>query len=644
MQTQVGGLIALTLSLIAIQCSSETPDPPSEVKSTASSIRVLSNDANDNAALPLIVENPENGKTGDIRSFNVVNSSALGNLSIQKYNLETITNAMSAEISIESTRGILNPSMELSAVTSEEEETGIFPSQGNILDNIGIKERRRNKSAEEEVMSNSNSLDFFVGVDSNCLDSSYFEVGKWGDGRPFNEQVSELRRNLYLEFDEIDPAAQVSLMQLYLHFGFGAEALSIGRLSPINSAEFAVLRLLANLLEYGASVHTFELGNYSECEGAITLWSILAKGDEFLISRSNLNSALQELYSLPVHLQSIVAPELSRKLRTSGYFEEASTALRVLYRGSGTVNDSAQFQHAELLVEFGDRSAAEEILLEISRTNSVEAAGALVRYIDLVADERGSLSNTIVELAEVYARELRQAEIGPEIARAHAIALAKSGDFEGSYETMQDAKGLQIDSGAFLGKFYDILSNEADDFDFVKRALSITPEEVISLPSTTKFRVSRRLHDLGFSEQANAMLDDVPTSIFPKEQRLLRAKLANSLGQFGQAIELLADDDDVEAKKVLAEAFENSGSTAQAYRLYNEIGMAERAEEVIWESAEDFPLDFDGSAAAERLIELVNGTRPEAVAGQLAQTRELIASTERLNSEISTLLSSLELP
>ena len=388
---------------------------------------------------------------------------------------------------------------------------------------------------------------------------------------------------------------------------------------------------------------TIELAEYSACDGAVGLWGKLARRETDLVTGDNLNSSLRELYRLTLHLQSTIAPQLAEKFVKSGYYDEANMALRLLHRTSDELDQSARFQQAELLSALGNVDAAERILLDLSNTNSLEAAHALVRYIDMVSDGGGVLSDTIVELAEVYSVELRDSEIGPRIARAHILALAKSGDFNGAYDVMQSALNLGIDEQSQFSKFFDILSREASDFEFVKRALSATQQEVVGMPATTKFRLASRLNKLGFDERAAELLTDVPASVYPKDQRLLRARVALGLGRYQAAIEFVGSADDSDAKLVLAAAYEMSGDGEKAFQVYSDLGLTEDAEEVIWRSEGDFPAEFEGSQASERLMELANGIDEQVLVGQLAQTQELIVNSKRLSNEIASLLNLPEL-
>lgn len=557
----------------------------------------------------------------------------------RNYNLNDVTREMSAAIGLNLTKGVLVPKLNSDSEKPEElseNEVGLLHQvtpDPQIESEILVSDDE-SSSGRDAIM----SLGQYIGAGSNCLEDFVISVGAWADERPFGQQISELRRQLYREFDEIDPDVQLSLMRAYVYFGFGAEAIQVGHLQPADTAEFVAVNLVSRLLEYGVNKKSSELVRYSDCGGAFSFWSILASGENDLFNVASVKSALQELYKLPRHLQIYLAPKLAEQLREAGYFEEANTSLRVLYRVTGDVNEAAQLQQAELLAAIGDKQAAGEILLDISETNSLEAAKALVRYIDLVADDRGRLSETIVEFAEVYSRELRNSEIGPEITRAHVLALAKSGDFSTSYAIMQNAKLLEIDAVDYTGKFFDILSREAGDFDFVRRALAITSKELSALPSTTKFRIANRLHSLGFDVNAEGLLAAIPPSIFPRRQRVLRAKVALALGNFDRVISLLTEEESEEAKLIMAKAYAKTGAAEQAFQIYSNLGLSELAELSIWRSNLPFPSDFEGSEAANRVTDLSNGSDEVALAGQLAQLQQLVKASGRLTSDVAFIL------
>jgi len=612
-----------------------------EQRPSEAPLRVYSEKGSEDSALPLIVKEVESIAEAETLVLGVVDETINADSSNTAEFL-TLTRRMSSEIGLNLTRGVLSPNLSL-----ENDPVVAVPEKNSLHENLGTRYESSTAADADLAKDDETGLELrlnsFIGVDSSCLDSKDFDFVSWADERPFSKQVSELRRNLYFEFDQIDPIVQLSLVRLYLHFGFGAEAGQRANLNRQSSASFSIAVLLSELLEYGSTAATVALARYSTCDGPVGLWATLATLDDELLSGDNLNSALRELYRLPEHLQRTVAPHLADKFTRSGYYDEANMALRVLYRGSDPLDRSAQFQQAELLAAVGDSVAAEQMLLEISGTNSAEAARALVRYIDMIADEGGSLSKTIVEMAEVYSVELRESEIGPRLARAHILALAKSGDFEGAYEVMQNAIKLKIDAPNQFSKLFDILTREASDFEFTKRTISANPQEVSSLPSTTKYRIAVRLNELGFDEQAAEFLLTIPSSVFPKDQRLLRAKVALGLERYSEAIDFVRNTNELDARIILAEAYEELGEVKEAYQIYFELGMYDEAEKVIWRSSQSFPTNFQGSHASEKLIKLASENQPQVLVGQLAQTQELITNSQRLASEISDLLGLPEL-
>jgi hypothetical protein len=546
------------------------------------------------------------------------------------------------------TRGVLNPSQNVinlpSAETPPQIDTSIFDSSSpdHEQSTALVGGNLRITSSSDIPLRDSTAQLTSTTLGVRCIDPKHVAVQNWSSEFGFAHRISSLRGQLYSEFDRIDTKVAVELTKLYLHYGFGAEARQILLMIDDRGAEIQALSDLANIMEYGFVPQSNFLENFLDCDTEAALWAILAV-ETIAASRTvNYQAALRALSALPIHLRKFIAPELSRRLLAYGEKNAASAALRSLERTADPLSPNANLAKADIELAQGDTENAQDRLTSVVNSNAEQSAVALIKLVESRLEAEAVIDEDVATLVQAYAMELRDDPIGPDLQRAHVLALAQSGQFTAGFEAMarvRDRKNSQIDEG-LRSSVLNLLAKNADDLDFLNHVFEEMDRAVETVDPRTRSRLAYRLVALGFPSQAKIFLDAGNGVKNTTDAKLLRARIALDLSQPQEALAHLFRVDGNEADELRAEAKAASGEFDDSYAIYSRIGDETNSQRTAW-LADDWPSMIDqdtpvlGQIAQVALNPLDDRSDLD---GMLGRTSEAISESREARQALEALL------
>lgn len=481
-----------------------------------------------------------------------------------------------------------------------------------------------------------------------CLPSGLVALQDWGNEQPFAAQVGPQRAALFGEFDKLDVEAAKTLAKTYLYFGFGAEAQAVLDLLPEHDLPTRVQSALASVLDDRPLPPDNPLAGQSGCHGDIALWAVLAQPDQ--VREIAPDAFLQGFSQLPRHIRRHLGPRLSQILNASGQSELARAILRAIDRSTDATEPAEDLAEAEIDSSTGNIEAAAEKMTDVVDGGSEYSPQALVGLIDTHLVERKPLRPDLPDLAGAYAAEHRLGDLGPELRRAHAIALALTGQFDES--AAEAGKIRELDGDVAMQQamvpLLDLLEENAGDVTFLTYAMPEIVNPSIDIPVALQTRMAERLLGLGFAEQAFALLDRDKARSQPEDRRLLRAEaaLANDLPHRAM-IEVLSLSGP-EASDIRARAMQVNGDFERAGLTLMEVEKYEEAARNLWlaDATNSLPSTEDTlqfARLAELTTQLSESTDADTLAPPLAGARMLLDDSAEARARIEELLGALPL-
>lgn len=442
-----------------------------------------------------------------------------------------------------------------------------------------------------------------------CPEQGLLSVETWGNETSFSAQIGPARNALMNARDKLDPAAAKTLAQLFIFFGFGAEALDTLKLDPALSEAHPHLMDIAAILEFGAVKGRSSIGSYTDCASDVALWASLSFRDIPSGIQIDSQATLRALNKLPQHLRQIVAPQLSARLLQYGDPAAAAAAMRSIERLPEPLAPDAVMAQAGLAIDAG--KPAEAFLKDVIKANSSESPAALVKLVEGKLARNEPLSYETATLIEAYVQELRGTEMGNQLRRTQILALSQSEHFEEAFAALGAlAPSLSSQATAKLRQaVLERLAGRAEDIVFLEHLFAQEKPALETLPRTTKISLASRLMDLGFAAQVQEMLEMIPDAPRESTRQLLAARAALALRQPFQAQAALIGIDAAEAQLLLAQAKEMAGAYSEASAIFRSSNEADQAARAAWLSEDWGELTTAQSPAVGALTTMVQ-TQP----------------------------------
>ena len=557
------------------------------------------------------------------------------------------------EVGSATTRGVLEPAQERlpSLLSLEETVTPAQQAQNQTVPDeprqVKATQNLRITTSRDIPAEQYNNPSLSISSGNVCPSEQEAMVEEWGDDRSFGAQISTHRNNLYGEFDRLDPDALKKLVRLYLYFGFGAEATQLLKLYPDTLNEDPILHGIAEIMEKGHASAIHQLDTLMDCDSNIALWAILSSKKLPEGALVNKAAALRALNRLPRHLRKFLAPELSTRFLDFGDANGAATAMRSIERAPEEMEPEGTLALASIALENGEDVKATEKLESVIKANKVPSPEALLKLVNerLAADQ--PITPETALLVEAYAQELRDSEMGPELAKAHILSLTRSGQYDAAFEAFDTMSASRWAAAAtdIRSKMIAELVTSAGDVVFLDHFFRQPNSVVDDLPWTTKMAAADRLLSLGFAGPAQsvlALLADRPAST---ARQMLAARVALELGQTNQAVAVLIGVEGAEADQIRAEAALRSGAADEASVLFARAKQPEAAAETAWLAEDWANLTSQDTPIFGPMAELAALDAEVALEseGMLARTSAAVDESVSAREAIGALLNALDI-
>lgn len=500
--------------------------------------------------------------------------------------LREVQKNLSSEVASATNRGLLEHSYGAppSAAVESSAEASPVPVPRPLPDALEIPSQNLRISSSMDLppgLSTGETRSTAAGI--TCPEDSFLEVETWGNDSPFSAQIGSAREKLFDVRDKLDSEEATDLAQLYIYFGFGAEALDVLRLDSDLMRKNAHLANIATIMERGdLSGHPNAIGAYADCSSDIALWATLSFADLPADVQIDSKATLRALNKLPKHLRHFIAPALSDRLLQYGDRQSAATALRSVERLPDAPSPDTIMAQAQLVMDAGE--SANDILEEVIETNSTQSPEALVQLVEATLAKNQPLSYETATLVEAFAQELRGTEIGNELRKTQVVALSQSGHFNEAFTALDallpsisPTKGKELRE-----RVLEHMAQVAEDVNFLEHLFEQEPDDIKALGTSVKLKLAGRLMDLGFASQVQRILADIPESPLNEARQLLTAEAAIMLRRPFQAQAALIGIESPEAALLLARAKAMTGAYREAAEIFASQDAREEAVQAAW--------------------------------------------------------------
>ena len=495
---------------------------------------------------------------------------------------------------------------------------------------------------------------------ARCLPDRELDIAAWGSERSFGEQVGPLRARLTREFDRPSADAERALARLYIHFGFGAEALQLLRNTAMPETDRALLTQLGEIMESGQARGHGPLTGLHDCDGAAALWATLADDPIPPGQVPDGKAILRTLSALPPHLRRHVGPVLSARLLAHGNRDLAAQVLRIVERGDNGPNPATALARAEMDLSRGKHAEASEALSSVVEANTYLSAEALIRLVDTRLASGTPVDHQLAELAGAYAQEYRKQPIGADLGRVYIIALAESGAYDQAFAELATFSSSATAENQRLvrSRVMAALARDGGEMPFLKHALAPPASGQADIERQAANAVAERLLTLGFPVEADSYLRQPSEApVAEHTRRLLRARAALAQLEPRRAEADLLGLRDEEADRLRARARSMDGDHETAARILARLEDRPGTEREAWLAADWAALGTAGDAVLAQAAQMAAGrTRPETSganpappdstrpAGTLARNRALLDESAGARDTIEALLGHLQPP
>jgi len=476
-----------------------------------------------------------------------------------------------------------------------------------------------------------------------CPPDTQMAVTKWGDLRPFSEQIADARIALYDERDQLDLEAALNLARSYIYFGFGAEAMATLRLNEKVYNDNPYLLAIAQIMDGQMLPEPNVLSGFAECAGEAAIWGMLAAPSPPKGALPRPDDALQTLNALPFHLRVLLAPKLHNVLLAYGNPTGAVQALRSLTRVTDDVPPAARVAQALGNLQEGHIEKGKRQMAQIVSENAAESPSALVAFVDAKLKANKPIDLETVQLVDAFSQELKHTDLGPDLRRIHTLALAQSGQFDAAFNTHNRAPQSEAAKVTHT-ELLAMLTQNASDIVFLEHAIAQPISSIADLPVSDAQALARRFLKLGFPLEAERVINTLPLLPQETEKQLLVAEVHLAMGKPFQAQADLIKLTGAAADRLRADAKRMSGLFDEAYDLYQQVDRPRDAAETAWLAdnwrtlIEPQTATFGAAATLPETPAPLSGNN-----GMLSRTATLLDQSGQVRKTLKDLLSAEEL-
>lgn len=476
-----------------------------------------------------------------------------------------------------------------------------------------------------------------------CISDSRLSIAIWSNGDPFELQIAGARMKLVDDLQEPSPNAVVSLAKIYIHFGFGAEAVAALSILEPPDLDSEALSVIARTIDGYETFGQNPLIGMQECATAAAMWALLSSPSGPTNINVNTNAVLTAFLDLPIELRKTIAGPLSQKLIAAN---EEATARQVLHINSqygAEPSAETDLAQAEIELTAGEFEAAEPILQDIALQAADSSPTALARLITTQFENGTVIDPELAAIADAFSIEYRDLEEGPSIRHAHILARASNQEYFKSFQSLTESRDLD-DAELWTDALQKITlhtTQNSTNETFLRIALNELSDKRSYLNPETVNAVAQRLHLLGLNEEAANFAALGAEGAIGRDRRLLRANISLAAGNPKQAeahlLGLSGEDvDELRAKARLA-----AGDLSKAQDIYASLGATDAADKLAWRNGDWPGLQHAEQPLYQKIANLMLAdtfASDNSAAPTLAENRALLKTSEDTRRNLDEIL------
>lgn len=501
----------------------------------------------------------------------------------------------------------------------------------------------------------------------DCIPDHQIDVAYWTDGRELFEQASELYGQLVGEFDTPNTDAVLELSQLYIRFGFGAEARNVLTAFEVDTPKSALLNDLSRIVD-GGHVGLFgPLARTSACPGRHGLWLAVAGAAPSFHNPEHFETVVSAFSDLPPDLRMLVGPRLIENLLLANHVEQARQIYDIIIRSGAEADDGLRVAEALLVAREGNPAIAIQALSDLIENNGGHLISALKHAVGIAVEANYPIPDRLDTDIRASLLLYRGSEQEPELRRLLALSLAGKGQLEESVTEITQA----IEQGEEIGKLdaaiQRILTTASPERNGAVAYANVMLNadhllEQIPEGDMTREVIAGHLIELGLPGPAEKIV--LPAAGRSVQGRFLLGKALIAQGKTEQAHQVASELPAMEAAEINARAFEADGKFAEAQQALAAAGRTTEAASLAWRSGDwpqvvsdatnpgntpmaEFMASRSNTSEAALASETPDALNPAAAfveplprldEASLDSTRRLLATSGQLQEFIETLL------
>lgn len=452
-------------------------------------------------------------------------------------------------------------------------------------------------------------------------------ASEWEETSTTTDILAQDMNSLVGEFDLPDPESVARAVKARLFMGFGVEARQILESFPTDNKDQAVWRGLSFLLDGEVDAGSTFIGQ-AQCDTPAALWAVLADAGLSSITQVNTKAVLLAFSRLPPHLRKLVGPTLIERFVTLGDDAAASGLRDSILRASGEMPIDLPVAEARIALAKGDPVAAEGILEDAVSGASIASAKALIARVDARISQDLPIDTQTVDSLDALQNEMRDTQVGPEIASALIRAEAASGNFSKAFAKLADMPNQTQTVWRALAKL-------ANDSALLLYAAPPPNPFPTNLDVETVNEIGGRLLGLGLPQEALQWLQKATQ---PDELQIAQAFLA--LRDAQSALLALETSTTAQALGLRAEAQRLLGNAAEAASILSQVGQDSARLSALAQAKDWASLAKEPESAWSSLANgLNNGSMVfQSNLGPLAAGEELAEQSASTRAEVEKLL------
>lgn len=493
-------------------------------------------------------------------------------------------------------------------------------------------------------------------IPTTCIPSRTLDITSWGDDRPMGQQLAEARAGVIGEFDAPDPSGVTGLAQLYLHFGFGAEARETLSSFDVPVPNTDILQAVSHIMDYQLPSPSSRLLQMTGCDTSASLWAVLAQPGALVAENTNEEAVTMAFSALPLHLRTHLGPRLSEKFLEAGADDTARMIRDAIHRAEVPAGPALTMLDAKIDLAQGEVEGADRQLQSAAADTGMTGAEAHALLMQTRLEHGPAVDDVMIDTAAALAFEHRDSPLGKSLNQAHILGLASIGKYEEAF-TAFHRLGKDAD---IVDRLFSYLTDGALEQVFLTQIFANL--DLIEGPLSPQVRqtMAERLLSFGFAEVAQRAVSKADPST--PADRLIMARASVRMMDPQAALRHLAGMEGPEAAAIRGSALDALGQHGAAAIAFAAAGAAEQEAASFWRAG-DLAAAASATDEARRIAispfaatpvpstedgEVIAGTGDVPLAdvedGMLSRSRALLEQSQVERQNLEALLATFAIP